>query len=72
MIEAYKFVVKNNGLMSVRNLCADCVKEEIRITVDAGIYSEESRTTIAELRAMPFPSCDVCEASFVALLQEVR
>jgi hypothetical protein len=64
MTNATKLKTKFNGRVSVRILCSDCAVAEIRQTVEAGIYSEESAVSQSEMALFAFPSCDVCEASF--------
>ena len=69
MANANKFVTKHNGRRVERALCDDCVKEAIYETYVASIYSEESRYSAKELIAMPFPACDVCDASFAVTVR---
>jgi hypothetical protein len=73
MTGATKFQVRySEESFSTRILCEDCHKEAVYATYLTETYSISSPVTVAELRAMPFPSCDVCEASFVGALQAVR
>jgi hypothetical protein len=64
MTKATKFKTKFNGRVSIRILCEDCLKESVASTVEAGIFSEESAVSEAEMSLFAFPSCDVCEVSF--------
>jgi uncharacterized Fe-S cluster-containing protein len=64
MTQGYKFKTKFNGKVSVRALCEDCLKESVYETVVAGIYSDTSSISAAELAVFAFPSCDVCDATF--------
>jgi hypothetical protein len=73
MAVATKFQVKTGeATYSTRILCEDCHKEAVYATYLTETPSVSSGLSIAELKALPFPSCDVCEASFAGTLQAVR
>jgi hypothetical protein len=72
MAVATKFqVAYSDESYSTRVLCEDCLKEAVYSTYLTETPSVASPVTLAELKAMPFPSCDVCEASFAGALQAV-
>jgi hypothetical protein len=55
MTQGYKFKTKFNGKVSVRALCEDCLKESVYETVVAGIYSDTSSISAAELGRLRLP-----------------
>jgi len=72
MTGATKFQVRyNEESFSTRILCQDCLKEAVYSTYLTETPSVASPVTMAELKEMPFPSCDACDASFARALQAV-
>jgi hypothetical protein len=72
-MKAIKFqVAYSDESYSTRILCEDCHKDAVYSTYLTETPSVSSPVTVAELNEMPFPSCDVCDASFVRALQAVR